>query len=124
MLHPQDERGPQSAFLCGHPEPEKTPLVSALVVWEEARVRLIPPSLAQQWPVARGHSGNRDTRTVPPHSRTAPPQALGNSKHSFTVNSVIMMQDGPPNKAENESHRSPTQCKGEISNRECWTRLG
>ena len=45
------------------------------------------------------------------------PQALGNSKHSFTVTSVIMTQDGPPNKAENESHSSPTQCKGEISNR-------
>ena len=25
--------------------------------------------------------------------------------------------DGPPNKAENESHSSPTQCKGEISKR-------
>lgn len=66
VLHPQNERGPQSTFLCGHPESEKTWLVSALVVWEEARVRLVPPSLAQQWPVARGHSGNRDTRTVPP----------------------------------------------------------
>lgn len=31
--------------------------------------------------------------------------------------------DGPPNEAENESHRSPAQRKGEISSSECWAGL-
>ena len=37
------------------------------------------------------------------------------------MNSVIMAQADPPNEAENESHRSPTQ--KERFPTECWTML-